>query len=92
MCRPLASAQTGESARQAQTRNPLIGPESKAWLEARLKTPESQRCFDELVSIIVEWAVAQMPVNMLQVLIGEKRQPTIKSPWSDISSPVPRKA
>jgi hypothetical protein len=49
--------------------------------------------------MIVKWAVAQMPVNLFQVLIEEKGQPT-KSLCSDIvnvyfkalSSPAPRKA
>jgi hypothetical protein len=77
----------------------VISEESKAALEARLKSEDGRRCIDQFVTLIVEWAVAQMPTDLLEALVKEKGHATLKEIWPDIvnayfkalSNPRPRK-
>ncbi len=77
----------------------VISEESKAALEARLKSEEGQRCLDQFATLIIDWAVAQMPTDLLEALVKEKGHATLKEIWPDIvnayfkvlSNPRPRK-
>jgi hypothetical protein len=62
----------------------IISEESKAALEARLESEDGRRCLDQFVTLIVEWAVAQMPTDLLEGLVKEKGHGTLKSLWPDI--------
>jgi hypothetical protein len=77
----------------------FVSEESKAALDARLKSPEGQRGLDQFANLIIDWAIAQMPMDLLQVLVEEKGHATLKDLWPDIvnayfkalSNPAPRK-
>jgi hypothetical protein len=77
----------------------IVSEESKAWLDARLKSEEGQRGLDQFATLIIEWAIAQMPTDLLEALVKEKGHATLKEIWPDIvdayfkalSNPGPRK-
>lgn len=43
-----------------------MSEQSQAGLKARLDSEEGQRCLDEFVTLIAEWAAKSMPVELLQ--------------------------
>jgi hypothetical protein len=92
-----------ETPKPARKRRPptqlIISEESKAALRARLESEEGQRCLDQFAKLIIDWAVEQMPTDLLQALVQEKGHATLKELWPDIvnayfkalSNPAPRK-
>jgi len=70
----------------AQKRNPvrkrrpptqlLVSEESKAAPQAWLDSQEGQRCLDQCVTLIAEWATSAMPTDLLQALVEEKAHAT----------------
>ena len=77
----------------------LISEESQAWLQARLQSDEGKRCLDQFATLVIDWAIAQMPTDLLEALVKEKGHATLKEIWPDIvdahfkalSNPGPRK-
>lgn len=76
-----------------------ISEESKAALKARLDSEEGQRCLDEFTRLIAEWSAKTLPPDLLEALVKEKGDATLKSLWPDIvkgyfkalSNPAPAK-
>jgi len=99
----MSEAETIRKDKPVRRRKPptqlIISEESKAALEARLKSEDGQRCLDQFVTLIAEWATSAMPTDLLQALVEEKGHATLKELWPDIvnayfkalSNPAPRK-
>jgi hypothetical protein len=62
----------------------FISEESRVGLEARLASDDGQRCLDQFAELIIDWAIEQMPMDLMRALLEEKDHATLKSLWPDI--------
>jgi hypothetical protein len=58
--------------------------ESQAALKARLESEEGRRGLDAFAKLIIDLGVEQMPMDLMQALVEEKGQKTLKELWPDI--------
>ena len=73
----------------------ILSDEFKQHMEARMKSEEGKRCLDQFAKLIIDWAIAQMPTDLLEALVKEKGHATVKELWPGIvnalSNPASRK-
>jgi hypothetical protein len=77
----------------------ILSPELKQHMEERMKSEEGKRALNEWAGIIADWALEQMPQDLLQGLASREGKKILEQIWPDIvnayfkalSNPAPRK-
>jgi hypothetical protein len=89
--------------KSTRTRKPptqlILSEEFKQHMEDRMKSEEGKRGLNEWAGIIADWAVEQMPQELLEGLSSSEGKKILEDIWPDIvnayfkalSNPGPRK-